>query len=145
MRQTCSKFAAGIRLGGTGSEGEFSDSDTTGPGGSTPGPATKENNYGFLGEQEVIASGGITSQANVAAMTKGIMALAGDVSKVGGGGMFGGPMGGAVQPAALCWFNPAPNPVSTAQGATNPTSGGGLSLFSNSTTNRVNEAKGDMR
>jgi len=127
----------------TGTDNSYSTTGTDSS--SNPQPATAENNYGFLGQQEVIASGGITSQANVAAMTKGIMALAGNVSKSGGGGMFGGPMGGAIQPAAPAGANPAPNPVSTAQGATNPTSGGGLSLFSNSTTNRVNEAKGDMR
>ena len=120
----------------TGTDNSYTGTDSS----SNPQPATKENNYGFLGEPEVIASGGITSQANVAAMTKGIMALAGDVSKVGGGGMFGGPMGGAVQPAAPAGANPAPNPVSTAQGATNPTSGGGLSLFSSSNSNRNSEA-----
>lgn len=141
------KFAAGIRLGGTGSEGEFSDSDsdTTGPGGSTPGPATAENNYGFLGQQEVLASGGITSQKNIAAMTKGIMALAGDVSKAGGGGIFGGAMGGAIQPAPPTGSSNPPNPVSSNQSSANPTSGGGLSLSSTSTVNRNNEAKGDMR
>jgi hypothetical protein len=138
------KFAAGIRLGGKGSEGEFSDSDT-GPGGSTPAAATAENNYGFLGQQDVIASGGITSQANISAMTKGIMALAGDVSKSGGGGIFGGAMGGAIQPALSTGGNAAPNPVSTAQGTANPSSGGGLSLFSTSTVNRNNEAKSEMR
>ena len=139
------KFAAGIRLGGTGSEGEFSDSDTTGPGGSTPGAATSENNYGFLGQQEVLASGGITSQKNIAAMTKGIMALAGDVSKAGGGGIFGGALGGAIQPAPPTGSSNPPNPVSSNQSSANPTSGGGLSLSSTSTVNRNNEAKGDMR
>jgi hypothetical protein len=141
------KFAAGIRLGGTGSEGEFSDSDsdTTGPGGSTPGAATAENNYGFLGQQEVLASGGITSQKNISAMTKGIMALAGDVSKAGGGGIFGGALGGAIQPAPPTGSSNPPNPVSSNQSSANPTSGGGLSLSSTSTVNRNNEAKGDMR
>ncbi|WDS61131.1 hypothetical protein SBM3_00043 [Synechococcus phage S-BM3] len=125
----------------TGEDNSYTGIDSS----SNPQPSTAENNYGFLGTQDVLASGGITSQKNIAAMTKGIMALAGDVGKAGGGGMFGGPMGGAIQPAAPAGFNPAPNPVSTAQGATNPTSGSGLSLISNSTTNRVTEAKGDMR
>jgi hypothetical protein len=125
----------------TGEDNSYTGTDSS----NNPQPSTAENSYGFLGQQDVIASGGITSQANISAMTKGIMAMAGDVSKSGGGGIFGGAMGGAIQPALSTGGNAAPNPVSTAQGTANPSSGGGLSLFSTSTVNRNNEAKSEMR
>jgi hypothetical protein len=125
----------------TGEDNSYTGTDSSG----NPQAATSENNYGFLGQQEVLASGGITSQKNISAMTKGIMALAGDVSKAGGGGIFGGALGGAIQPAPPTGSSNPPNPVSSNQSSANPTSGGGLSLSSTSTVNRNNEAKGDMR
>lgn len=137
---------------GDGSDVQITGTDdsygsTTGTSGSSnPQAATKENNYGFLGEQEILASGGITSQKNIASLTKGIMALAGDVTKVGGGGLFGGSMGGGVQIPPPTGTNPQPNPVTSNQSGANPSSGSSsLSLTSNSTTNRNNEAKGEMR
>lgn len=137
---------------GDGSDVQITGTDdsygsTTGTSGSNnPQAATSENNYGFLGQQEVLASGGITSQKNIAAMTKGIMALAGDVSKAGGGGMFGGAMGGGIQLPSPTGSNTPPNPVSSNQGSAQPASGSStLSLTSTSTVNREQEALTEMR